>query len=137
MQQNRVLQTACGEGQTKLTVDVKTDYCGNSDNSYEITNAEGVVVFEKARLTFADGFLHSDTYCLAGCVGYKFTMIDLAQDGFGCGGGYYSLTINDNTANTYTGGNNGEFAEEVIDLGTVLPCTSLSKSKAGKTLKAL
>ena len=118
---------ACEQGQTKLTVKVKTDRW-EYETSYEVKNAQGVVVIQNDK--FDDSTINTASYCLHGCVGYFFIMKDRAGDGID--NGYYNLTINDDTARTYTGGNNGQFFSEVVDLGTNLLCPSQTQSKAGK-----
>ena len=114
----------CKKGQTKLTVEVKTDLFP-IENSYEVKNPAGHIVIHNHE--FFSNDINTVSYCIKGCDGYLFTMMDSYGDGMTCSiyiytegicvgeNGYYNITINDDTANTYTGGTS-YFYEDTVRL---------------------
>ena len=114
---------ACEKGQTKLTVEVKTDVF-SWETAYEIKNSAGVVVIQNDE--FDDTNTFTTSYCLHGCDGYSFTMLAPLRNGNG-NNGYYKLTINDDSTNAYTGGT-GTFSEEIVVLSDEFTCPAVTST---------
>ena len=127
-----VSSCACEEGQTKLTVEVKIcdslySYNQDFETAFEIKDSTGQVVIQNDK--FNNNDIDTTSYCLHGCDDYSFTMIDRGRNGI-YGDGYYKLTINDATANTYTGGT-GVFYKEIVVLSDEFTCPAVTEGGGG------